>query len=89
MPRKKKPRSSQAAAASSPAKSTSVESTAAKSTPVKSISAKSTSVSRPPFSRYWEASRRTGIVLTSLQLALKERVVPSVWSLDLVYDSKL
>lgn len=33
--------------------------------------------------------KNRGIVLTSLQLAFKERVVPAVWSLDLVYDSKL
>ena len=46
-PRKKKPR---AAAASSSAKSASV----------KSAPAKFTSVSGPPFSTYWEASRRTG-----------------------------
>ena len=50
-PRKKKPR----AAASSSAKSASV-----KSAPVKSTPAKSTSVPGPPFSTYWEASRRTG-----------------------------
>ena len=50
-PRKKKPR----AAASSSAKSASV-----KSAPVKSTPAKSTSVPGPPFSSYWEASRRTG-----------------------------
>ena len=50
-PRKKKPR----AAASSSAKSASV-----KSAPVKSAPAKSTSVPGPPFSTYWEASRRTG-----------------------------
>ena len=54
-PRNKKPRSSQAAAASSSAKSTSVKSAPAKSSP-----AKSTSVPGPPFSTYWEASRRTG-----------------------------
>ena len=54
-PRKKKPRSSQAAEASSSAKSTSVKSAPAKSSP-----AKSTSVPGPPFSTYWEASRRTG-----------------------------
>ena len=53
--RKKKPRSSQAATASSSAKSTSVKSAPAKSSP-----AKSTSVPGPPFSTYWEASRRTG-----------------------------
>ena len=50
-PRKKKPR----AVASSSAKSASV-----KSAPVKSTPAKSTSVPGPPFSTYWEASRRTG-----------------------------
>ena len=50
-PRKKKPR----ATASSSAKSASV-----KSAPVKSTPAKSTSVPGPPFSTYWEASRRTG-----------------------------
>ena len=53
--RKKKPRSSQAATASSSAKSISVKSAPAKSSP-----AKSTSVPGPPFSTYWEASRRTG-----------------------------
>ena len=68
-PRKKKPRSSQPAVASSPAKSSSVKSapstpvvksSATESTPVVTIPAKSTSVPRPPAISFWDRSRRTG-----------------------------